>query len=67
MAGLEALAHGERGLGEVLQNGGASELAQPHLQKALGLYQRLALAMPHEFRYQQAVQLVEEVLKVASN
>lgn len=64
--GLEVMASGEKGLGEVMQQGGAGLAAQPHLRSALDIYQRLALAMPHESDYAENVQRMEAALQTIS-
>ena len=52
---LETLAGNTLGLGQVLEQLGDTPASQPRLSKARLLYQRLALAMPHELRYRQAL------------
>ena len=52
---LEALAYNTLRLGQVLAKSGDTPAAQPHLSKARSLYQRLALAMPHDTRYPNAL------------
>ena len=63
---LEVMASGEKGLGEVMQQGGAGLAAQPHLRSALDIYQRLALAMPHQAYYAENVQRIEAALQTIS-
>ena len=46
--------------------GGTALAAQPHLRSALDIYQRLALAMPHESHYAENVQRMEAALQTIS-
>ena len=54
-AALEVLAYGEMHLGHTLTQQGALNQARAHNHRARNLYRRLALALPHDARYQTAL------------
>ncbi len=56
---LDTLAHGEMHLGFALEQLGLTAEAQPHRTQARHLFQRLALAMPHDQRYATALQQLD--------
>ena len=56
---LEVLAGGELRLGQTLLQQGLHDDAQPHCVHAHHLFQRLALAMPHDRRYAAALKELE--------
>ena len=58
-AALEVLAYGEMHLGHTLAQQGALDQAQVHHDRARHLYRRLAMALPHDARYQTALDTLE--------
>ncbi|MDZ4237075.1 MAG: hypothetical protein U1A81_02875 [Hydrogenophaga sp.] len=57
---MEVLAYGELGWGQALNQANQSAQALPHLDRARRLYQRLALALPHDQRYSAALAALGE-------
>ncbi|MBK7003530.1 MAG: tetratricopeptide repeat protein [Rhodoferax sp.] len=56
---LDTLAYGKMHLGFTLEQQGLAAEAQPHRTQARHLFQRLALAMPHDRRYETALRQLE--------